>query len=319
MAGSFQSLVGRLRSGSVTRAAGRAVVGLIPDIPWTKQVPTIGPVRFRLRRHRWMMWEEFATGHTRMLGVFDRLVRDGDVVYDIGANIGYYMRILAGWFHASQVVSFEPMRENVELLEANVALGKLEERVRVFGMALSDASGEEALQIDNVMSSTAVLDRVSGGEASEGRKMRNLPPMTETVRVARLDDVVAEHGLAGPDVVKIDTEGAEALVLAGGMETITKFRPRLTIAMHGPTETKAVFELLAPVGYVLYGFVKGEDGGPVWKRLSAEDGGNLHDNNIIASCDEDEVREELRRRDPGPRCEEEEEVSSPPAPLPEEE
>ena len=226
MLNSVSVIFTRLRSNRSVRIIGRKVVRFMPDIQITRDHPYLGVIRLRLRRHRWLLLNDFSDAHSYMFGVFDRLVERGAVVYDIGANIGIYTRILINWFHASKVYAFEPMKDNRVLLKSNIKLGKLEGKVHVYECALGDRNGEEELQVDDVLSSTAVLDRVGGGFASEGRKQLNLPPITERVSVMKLDDLVHEQKLDAPNVIKIDTEGAEVLVLEGAQKTLEKYKPK---------------------------------------------------------------------------------------------
>lgn len=293
-----------VRSQPVLRRAAHTAVRLIPDVPYTMRVPQLGPVRIRLRRHRWYLWERFGQGDTLMLGIFSRMVRPGDVAYDIGANIGIYSRLMIQWFGAEQVVAFEPMRENFELLAENISLGKLNGRAMTFRAALSDVEGEEELQIDDMTSGTAVLDSVSGGEASDGRRAFGLPPRTERVKVVRLDEFITRHKLPAPTFMKVDTEGAEASVLEGAWQTLTRHKPRLAIAIHGPDKAQATLEALQRLDYFSYGFVSEPDsrhGGALWRRLRAIDSELLANNNIVASVVEEDVRAEILPQQ-GPRA-----------------
>lgn len=275
----------------------RRAVRLIPDVPWTRRFPEIGPIRFRMRQHRWLLWEPFGRSDTFMLGVFDRLVRPGDVVYDIGANIGIYCRVLCQWFGAARVIAFEPMGQNVQLLRANVALGDLADRIDVFALALGNTDGQEDLQIDDVRSSTAALSSVTGGAASAGRSHLHLPPLTERVTVARLDTLLEDHPLPPPQVMKIDTEGAEAMVLEGARDTLATHRPRLAVATHGPERASGAIALLKDLGYTSYGFVK-DDGGQRYAPLDPADGARLANNNFVSSMIAEDVREPLVARSP---------------------
>jgi FkbM family methyltransferase len=260
-------------------------IKLLSDAPATRDIPPIGAFTFRRRRHRWLLGADpFGGHHAQTLALFRALIRPGDVVYDIGANIGYYTRHIAQIMNARTVVAFEPMSENADLLEANVALGRLGDRVRVFRAALSDHDGQESLQIDDVMGGTAVLDSVSQGNASESRAHLGLPPKSERVTVVRLDRLVQEQQLPMPRFIKIDTEGAEALVLKGGLETLRRARPRLAIAVHGPGPTRATLDLLIGLDYAVFGEVKR---GSV-QRLRLEDADRLANNNITAAGAEDE-------------------------------
>lgn len=53
-----------------------------------------------------------------------------------------------------------------------------------------------------------------------------------SARFSTLDELAAEYGLTRLDWVKIDVEGAELGVLAGGLETLARFRPALLIEAH---------------------------------------------------------------------------------------
>lgn len=294
-------LVDWVRRQRLLRAAAHGAVRLIPDIPRTVNVESLGPLRIRLRRHRWFLWEQFGLHDGPIFGAFERLVRPGDVVWDVGANIGTYTRVIRQWFKAGPVIAIEPMAENFALLEENIRLGKLD-GVRAFRLALSDRSGEESLQIDDVTSGTAVLDSVSGGAASEGRQAAGLPPRSERVRIARLDDLVEKEGLPAPQVIKIDTEGAEVQVLAGSERTLRANPVRLAIALHGPDKAAGTLELLARFGYVCFAEVVA---GPArtWRQLSLDDVGRIRNNNVVA-CHESEralLETPLRTAGPWPR------------------
>src|SRR5262249_22536085 len=82
----------------------------------------------------------------------------------------------------------------------------------------------------------------------------------ELVPMKTLDRVVAEQKLERVDVIKIDVEGHEAKVLAGAVETITRFRPRILIEIFEETlrrQGASVTEVLAVLeanGYSLHEF-----------------------------------------------------------------
>ncbi|HRQ76462.1 MAG TPA: FkbM family methyltransferase [Phycisphaerales bacterium] len=293
MRSAFASFINWLRSRPVVRRIGRAAVRLIPDIRWTAKVEHVGPMRIRLRRHRWIYYGDFArTEHAYALGAFGRLVKPGDVVYDVGANIGLYVRVVCDLFKARRVIAFEPMTENYDLLIENIALGDIQGKVQPLRLALSDVEGEDRLQIDDVSSGSAVLDSVSGGQPSAGRLHAGLPPATEPVRIVPLDVLIAQDRLDPPDVIKIDTEGAEIKVLAGARQTLRQHKPRLYIALHGEDKARGTIELLDELGYATFGLVK-DPGGMVHRQLHAADAPNLGDNNIVASMNPDDVREPI--------------------------
>lgn len=274
----------------LTRLA-RAVVRLVPDMPVTANVPELGRFRFGLRRHRWLLGANCLGGHTMTLATFHRLVRPGDTFYDVGANIGYYTRFVVRHLPVAKVISFEPMSANVRLLRANVEIGGYADRVRVFPFALGDAARREELQVDDMSDGSAVLTSISGGRASEGRRHLGLAPKTEQIEVLRMDDVVPRESLPPPNVIKIDTEGAEASVLRGAMETLRRYRPRLAVSLHGAERGAEALAALADAGYVCYGFMRDGANGRVYRRIGVGEADNVADNNIVCSTDEADVRE----------------------------
>jgi FkbM family methyltransferase len=236
------------------RKLGLLALRLVPDMRRRIEIDHIGPFEIRLRRHRSFWIRSPIAAEAVMLGYLKHLTRPGDVAYDIGANVGLYARFLAS-FGAGQVIAFEPMRDNVELLQANVALaGADASKLRVECLAVGDKDGEELLQVDDVMSATASLDRLTDGDPSYGRKTYGLPPLTERVRIARLDTLIAQ-GLPPPQVMKIDVEGAEIWVLEGASKTLTEHRPGLAIELHGLDKAEGVLDLLDRHGYQAFAYV----------------------------------------------------------------
>ncbi len=285
MTGPYDLIYRLTRAGPLNRLA-RSAAAALPDVRVTRTVNHLGPFRFSLRRQHWLMGVDNFEGHRRILGMFARLTRPADAFYEVGANIGYYARFVAAHLPVSELIAFEPMAGNLALLRPNLLRARVPSRI--FPLALSDENGTADLQVDDVADGSAVLDRLTGGGASEGRAARGLRPKVETVEVRRLDDLIASENLPPPGVMKIDTEGAEGLVLAGAAETLRAARPRLVIATHGPDKVRRVIELLTPAGYFVYGYVR-DGSGEVYRRLEAADAEQLADNNLVASTDVSDV------------------------------
>jgi len=268
------------------RKLGGIALRCIPDIERRIEIDHIGPFKIRLRRNRSYWLRHPLAMETRMLGYLKRLIRPGVVFYDIGANLGMHSRFAAR-FGAGKVFAFEPMTENLELLRQNVALaGQAADTIRIMQMAAGDQDGEEALQIDNVMSGTARLDKVDSGEASLGRKLYGLPPLTERVRVARLDTLVESGNVPPPNVIKIDVEGAEDLVLEGAPKVLANHKPDFAIELHSHEKARKVLALLDKNGYAAFAYVH-DGGGPMkYVRVRPGDEAILTENDhIIASTD----------------------------------
>jgi FkbM family methyltransferase len=236
---------------------GRWALRMIPDIPWVLHVEGIGSFRVRLRRNRSLWLRKPLESESFPFAMLRRFVRPGDVVYDCGANLGLYDRFLVSTLKAGRVVAFEPSEENRRFLAANLALGGIADRVTVLPLALADEDGIAEFQVDDVQTTSGTLSKVTGGAPSEGRRNLRLAPLTDRVLCRRLDTVVSEERLPPPDVIKIDVEGAEALLLRGATGILSERGPRLVVELHGAAVAREVLELLFAQGYACAGKVGG--------------------------------------------------------------
>lgn len=160
---------------------------------------------------------------------FARAVVDADdVIFDVGANIGFYTIVFAELVRNGQgaVYAFEPTPSTFTLLERNCALnGFSKDKVILDSHALLDSPGRRLLHCyeevghEEVSSAGWNTFGVPGFRDSSGRE---IPTRPVWVDVTTVDQVVSRHGLPGVNVMKIDAEGAEYLVLKGGSRTLAR-------------------------------------------------------------------------------------------------
>jgi FkbM family methyltransferase len=232
---------------------GRLVLRLIPDVPWTIPIPGIGPFRIHLRRNRGYLLNDPLNHERFMLGALERAVRPGDVVFDVGANAGLYTRYICQCFKAGKVVAFEPVPDNRTHLKHNLRLGGILEQVQIVPQALAETEGMETFQKDDLTFASGTLDVVKRGAASQARAQYGFPPLTITVEVSRLDTLVESGIVPVPQVIKLDVEGAEAMVLRGSLNTLKAYKPILVIELHGVEVARTVVSLLWQAGYRVFG------------------------------------------------------------------
>lgn len=164
--------------------------------------------------HRHICWnpDEYAA--------FRADVRAGDLVFDVGANLGAYTLLFGQWVGAGgRVYAFEPAPDARHGLERHVAINALSERVIVRPEAMSGAEGTAQFMADGA----------SGANRLTSTSRREGCP----VRTTTIDAVCASLGRR-PAVIKIDVEGAELDVLKGARQTIAAAGKelRLYVEMH---------------------------------------------------------------------------------------
>jgi len=249
---------------------GRLALKAIPDLKFQVNVEPVGKVAIRLRQHRMYWLRPPLVGEGFMLGTLQRLLREGDTVYDIGANVGLYSRFLVQYFRASHVYAFEPMESNRSLLAENLKIAGCTTQVTIVPSAIGDQDGTCDFQVDSLTSNSGTLDAVTHGGPSQSHRQYGLPPVTERVSVSRLDTLVETKGFPKPDMIKLDVEGAEALALDGARHVLSLHKPRLVIELHGAKYARDVLQILWEHGYYCFGYLE-VNGKSAYKKLTPAD------------------------------------------------
>ena len=148
------------------------------------------------------------------------------LLVDVGGNIGQSVLSLYTMVPNARVLSFEP---NPTVFRKLQRLTRKFPQLTVIPNGLSNETGEAELFIPSyngsALSGLASFDYESAKgwlsrERVAGFDPNKLTVASKRVSLARLDDLGLE-----PDFIKIDVQGLEYRVLAGGLETIRKYRP----------------------------------------------------------------------------------------------
>lgn len=150
--------------------------------------------------------------------IFTEHIKPGDVVLDVGANVGFNSILFGRLVGPSgKVVAFEPAPMTYEALRHHLTVNGLDATVKAVNAALGDQAGELQFFADGLHGTNHVASEAERGGAN-------------TVRVPclPLDDYCAANSIR-PTAIKIDTEGFELPVLRGARETIRAAGPKLVI------------------------------------------------------------------------------------------
>lgn len=181
-------------------------------------------------------------GEKRVIKALERQIRAGDVLWDVGANVGVYSVMMGARVgDEGRVYAFEPHPGTFESL----VNATQEENIFCLNMALSDYAGEGRIggQRDSATNSLA------NSEFGENHL---------TVEVETADSVVEQSLALCPDGVKIDVEGYELKVLEGMGQTLLNSKVRfLVLEIHrrilekieGPDAVRRIRLLLKSHGF----------------------------------------------------------------------
>lgn len=134
-----------------------------------------------------------------------------EVLVDVGANVGMYT-VWAAKTRGARVYAFEPEAQNYALLNRNVVLNELGDRVKAYCLALSDVEGFSELHLSDLRAGGSCH---SLGERVDFSHRPMQPAFSQGCVSARLDDLVSRGVVPEPHYVKIDVDGFEPKVIAG--------------------------------------------------------------------------------------------------------
>ena len=153
--------------------------------------------------------------------LFKHFLQQGNVVIDIGANVGMHSLIMGKTVgERGRVYSFEPHPLIFERLKKNLSLNRMS-WVKPLENGLSDKSGQLYLHgFDDNSANKGTSSLSTARKDCEVNKNSVFK-----VDVVTLDEWVEKEKLERLDLIKIDTEGHDFNVLSGGFKTIESFRP----------------------------------------------------------------------------------------------
>lgn len=154
--------------------------------------------------------------------IFKALIKNINTFIDVGASIGYYS-VLAGKVNPTiKGYAFEPAKGSMIYLKKNIKHNQLSTHVRQEFLALSNSTGQ--IEFYEVINPKYPNTHNLSGEHNMGTKKLK-KASTYKISTSTLDLYCKEQNIGKVDLIKIDTEGSENLILEGGAQTITAFKP----------------------------------------------------------------------------------------------
>jgi FkbM family methyltransferase len=147
--------------------------------------------------------------------LFQSLVKPGDRVFDVGANLGYHSLWLSTLVGAEgTVLAFEPVNYLYRSLVNSIKENGFEDRCRAFNCAVSDQAGRGTIR--------HAVGTLNFGGAHLVEAANKDDHAYDEVEIRVLTEFQSEKRCS---LVKVDVEGAELKVLRGGSDLLRRDRP----------------------------------------------------------------------------------------------
>lgn len=210
-------------------------------------------VRSRMELMRVLTYER---KEPETLDWIDRVVRQDDVVYDIGANVGLYSLYAAA--AGARVYAFEPEALNFARLNENIVANRRSGQILAYPLGLSSALGLAELHLSEFVHGAA-LHAVREQGAAAGTP----PAHLQGIAITSMDDLHGRFGLPAPAHVKVDVDGFEPAIIEGAVATLQDPRLRsLLIEINAGHESLAL--RIVAAGFRLV--TRSADGNHVFER-----------------------------------------------------
>lgn len=169
------------------------------------------------------------------------MLAPGDLVLDVGANIGLMTVLMSKRVPEGHVVAFEPIVENRRALGRMIDHYDLS-NVTVHQLALGDEDGElEMIMPEEANVRMQGLSHVATDDDEAGERY--------TVAVRRLDDVDLPPGRVA--AIKIDVENHEVFVFRGARELLERDRPLVYAELWDDDRSTECLTLFRELGYAV--------------------------------------------------------------------
>jgi len=144
---------------------------------------------------------------------------DKDVFWDIGANVGVYTLYAA--LRNMAVVSFEPSPNNYYLLNRNIEINKMENRISALCIAFNDTTRLDFLYMANTELGGALN---SFAEAVDWKGNSFSVSFKQAMLGFSIDDFIRQFNPPFPNHIKIDVDGIENKIIKGAEKTLSDRR-----------------------------------------------------------------------------------------------
>jgi FkbM family methyltransferase len=154
-------------------------------------------------------WGDYQPFNTK---IYKRLVTPGDVVFDVGANFGWFSTLFAKWTRPTgEVHAFEPVPFIQDLATQTIADNDVSDRVTLNRFGLGRSAGTIVIR---------TFEGLPHGHATAAGDLGRDDAIEHICEIRTLDDYFRSTAIDHIDFMKVDVEGFESDVFLGGEEVL---------------------------------------------------------------------------------------------------
>ena len=217
----------------------------------TKIVQYDSDINMQLHLSDFIQQQIFFLGFYDFAGIsyLKKNLQEGDVFFDIGANVGSFSLIASKQVQsAGKVYAFEPVHQTFKQLTYNYSLNQFTQTTLI-RKAVANKNGQIELNVSD--QSNTGMSSILNHDAENGK--------IEIVPCITLDDFVVENKISTINLIKMDIEGAEYLALQGMSHILQHIRPDIMVELNksiiqkNPAQHQKLLTLMASYQYKLKG------------------------------------------------------------------
>lgn len=160
------------------------------------------------------------------------------VLFDIGSNVGSYIRLAEPILQPQNIYAFEPNHTLYQRLK------RLFPKINLFEIALSDENKMADFKVPFVNNQEK---NARGTLCTDFSEIDENKFILERVQVKTLENWMADKNIQKIDYIKVDVEGNEMKTLRGAKTVIQKFRPILMVEMEQRHHQTALQDLVQEI------------------------------------------------------------------------
>jgi FkbM family methyltransferase len=238
----------------------------------------------------------------------EQVLAPGDVLYDVGANVGAYSLVAAvSHDREVRVFAFEPSFVTYAALCRNILENDCDKCITPMPVALTEHRGNTVFKYRSLVSGAVEHAVGNRNLFTKGFKERK-PVYQQRILGIPLDSLIQDFQLDPPDHIKLDVDGAELQVLRGAVATLaTGAVKTVLVDARDDKESERLIDYLTRLGFGVAAKFNGVDGAPGFHAVFARDAASVgkamagcalpaspHQSEARAEEDEDEDAEPLR-------------------------